>query len=167
MSSSKMLRFLLLVCTVACAGTTSCKLVDARAPSDETQVSGSGKQIEKRDQRTLSEQEILKAANRAARRRGFNLAKYGIGYDEGNAGWKYFVTRLSPSYEENGRPVWPDGAFEANLRSHWPNLESHDYQAVTYCRRPPARRPPGIQGRTWILVDRNTGEVLLVFEQAG
>jgi hypothetical protein len=169
MSVSKTRCFLLSVWIAACAGTTSCRLVDSKATGDRTQTDSSKKQAEKRDNRLLSKEEIVEAANRAARQRGYKLAKYDIFYDEGNAGWRYLVTRVSPpEYEpENGRPVWPEGAFEANLRSRWPKLESHDYQAVIYYRRPPAGRSPGIQGRTWVLVDRNTGEVLLVFAQAG
>jgi hypothetical protein len=114
----------------------------------------------------LSKEEIIKAANRAARRRWHNLPKYDIFHDEGNAGWRYLVTRLSVPEVENDRRVWPEGAFELNLRSRWPKLESRDYQAVYYVFRPPPG-DKGIYGRTWILVDRNTGEVLLVFEEAG
>jgi hypothetical protein len=168
MDLSQMRRLLLLVWIAACAGTTSCKLVDSWAPGDETHVYDPGIQTEKGGKKMLSKQEILKAANRAARRRGYNLAKYDIFYDEENAGWRYLVRRLSPPELRNGFHVWPEreGAFEANLRSRWPELESHDYQAVYYVFRP-SPGDKGIYGRTWILIDRNTGEVLLVFEEAG
>jgi hypothetical protein len=168
MSSSKTSCFLLSVWIAACAGTMSCRSVDSEATGDRTQTDGPTKQAEKRDNAVLSKQKIIKAAKRAARRGWFDFATYDFFYDEGNAGWKYIVTRLSPAIiTEDGRSIWPEGAFEANLRSRWPKLESHDYQAVCGGRRLPAKERGGIYGLTWILIDRNTGEVLLVFEQAG
>ncbi len=170
MSLSKTRNALLMVWIVACAGSTSCELADSQAPGDKTQICGSAKQTERGGKKVLSKQQIIMAANRAARRHGHNPAKFDIFYDEGNAGWRYLVGRLSPPDMENGQPVpcEGEGTFETNLRSRWPKLQGHDYQAVYYVLRPPAEGVSvGIQGRTWILVDRNTGEVLLVFEEPG
>lgn len=165
MSSFKTGRSFLLAWMIACAGTTSCKLADLQIPGDETQLCSSGKEAEKGGTKVLSQEKIIAAANKAARQRGYNPAKDYVFYDEGNAGWRYFVTRLSPPESESEKgPVWPDHAFETNLRSRWPNLESHDYQAVYYIRRMPEGYR-GLVGRTWIIVDRNTGEILVVHEE--
>ena len=170
MSLSKRRHALLMVWIVGCAGSTSCELADSQAPGDKTQICGSAKQIEKGGKKVLSKQQIIMAANRGARRHGHNPAKFDIFYDEENAGWRYLVGRLPPPDMENGQPVPSEreGTFEMNLRSRWPKLRCHDYQAVYYVFRPPAEeRGLSIRGRTWVLVDRNTGEVLLVFEEAG
>jgi hypothetical protein len=168
MSCFKAHHLLLLAWVVVCAGTTSCRLVDSRGPGEKNQIDGSGTQMEKGGKKVLSEREIIAAANRAARRHGFNLARYHVAYDKDNAGWRYGVTRMSPGIIKDGRYIWPEGAFEANLHRHWPELESHDYQAVIYYGRSSRNEPVGgIEGRTWILVDRNTGEVLLVVDEPG
>lgn len=164
MTSSKTVSFLLLVSMVACTGTVSCRLADSQTRGDKT---CSAREAEKGGNEVLTKQEIIAAANRAARRRGYNPAKDYVVYDKGNASWKYFVTRLSPpeSESENG-PIWSDSAFETNLRSWWPTLDRHDYQAVFYVRHLP-KGSRSIVGRTWILVDRNTGEILVIHNEPG
>lgn len=83
----------------------------------------------------LSKEEILRISHAVARERGYFPEAPGLwSYDEGNPEWL-------KSY--GGRtPPW---------------LEGHDYQVVEY------RRPYGVlDGGLLVIVDRNTGELLMV-----
>jgi len=83
----------------------------------------------------LTKEQILKVANGAARRHGRNPEKTRIEYDEENSHWRKVA------------------------RGPWRELDGHDFQAVVYWRDPP--QP---EGGLWVLVDRNTGEILSVQE---
>ncbi len=165
MDSSKTIRFLLLGMLV-CLGTTSCKPLDSQAMTEKTRSDGSKRAVEEENRRVLSQEEIVEAANAAVRQHGFNLAEYDAVYDKGNVIWRYVASSLSSPIIVNRHPVWPEGSFEASVRRNWPDLEKHDYQAVCYRHKPPTEPWPwGIYGRVLVLIDGNTGEVLLVFKE--
>jgi hypothetical protein len=155
MGSSKATYFLLAVCLLAAVGAASCKLPDSQATTEQGKSDGSSRRV-------LSKEEIITAANVAARRHGRHPARCVIVYDEGNVDWRRKVIRLSPSRWENGREVWPEENFELNMqnRPELKRLKSHDYQVVSYWSR---IEEGAIDEGTWVAVDRNTGEVLLVF----
>jgi len=106
----------------------SCKLT---SPDKGKGESGEGQEGTKKA--VLPKEQIIKIANREARRLGRDLAKTHTTYDEGNVEWK----QVAPG--------------------PWPKLEGHDYQAVIYTHVPPIP-----EGGLLILVDRNTGEILMI-----
>lgn len=79
----------------------------------------------------LSKDEIIEVANGAAQRHGRNLDEMRVQYDEGNLAWREIA------------------------RDSWAELEGRDFQAVAYWHDPPLP-----EGGLWVLVDRNTGEIL-------
>jgi len=83
----------------------------------------------------LSKEQVIKVANNAARRHGQTPEKMHVEYDEGNSHWRDVA------------------------RGPWPELEGRDFQAVIYWHQPPIP-----EGGLWILIDRNSGEVLSVEE---
>jgi hypothetical protein len=141
-----------MVLLVLSIGTISCRQLDSQVKSE-------------RGNRTLfSKEDILRVANAEAPRHRWDPADCKILYDEGNVGWRQAVLETSPGELENGRFVWPDGTFEKSIR-RWPQLKGRDYQAVSYWRKGPTvdgRYVPLFHGAMWILIDRETGRVLLV-----
>ncbi len=81
----------------------------------------------------LSKEQIITAANVAARQHGWNPKKCRIFYDEGNAKWKSVIEEDVPS------------------------LARRDFQVVAY-----GRQEIVLGGPLLVLVDRNTGDVLKV-----
>jgi len=81
------------------------------------------------------QQLIIDAANAAVQEHGADLKKFYVVYDEGNALWRSSVGNI-----------------------HVPELDGHDYQLVIYAHRDKLQ----IGGDLWVLVDKNTREVLIV-----
>ncbi len=98
----------------------------------ENATTDNPKQKEMGEKTVLSKEQIVQIANGAARRHGYDPKE--MVYDEGNVAWK------------------------KEPRGPWPELEGHDFQAVEYWHRSLYTAGGGI----WVLVDRNTGEVLRV-----
>jgi hypothetical protein len=112
----------------------ACLCVVSRKPAGPNKGEGeSDKGQKKTKEIVLSKEQIIKIANREARRLGRNLSRTDIVYDDDNAGWK----QVAPG--------------------PWPQREGHDYQAVSYWHKEPTT-----EGGLWILVDRNTGDVLMI-----
>lgn len=133
-----------------CAGTLSCR------PSD-AYVSAKGE-----NKRLLLKEEIIDAANTAARKHGSDPPNCDIIYDEENVRWRQAVLETSPAKLENGRFVWPEGTFDKNIR-RWPQLKGRDYQVVGHWHKSAVVngvKLPHFEGGTWVAVDRNTGRVL-------
>jgi hypothetical protein len=130
MRSSRKPHILLLIWIVVCVCVISCKPPGKQTSPEKSKSEGSKGQTEMTNI-TLSKEQIIEIANRAARRHGCNPEEMDVIYDEGNAGWRSIA-------------VGP-----------WPELEGHDFQAVVYWHRPPIP-----EGGLWVLVDRNTGQVL-------
>jgi hypothetical protein len=82
----------------------------------------------------LSREQIIDAANTAARERGWKLEESRSVFDEDNARW---------------RSVFSDITI--------PEVEGHDYQVIIYIRRAIMPSEP-----LWVAVDRSTGKVLRV-----
>jgi hypothetical protein len=128
MGPSKKMRISFMIWLVACLCATSC---GPASPEKAKRESAEGQK--ETQEGVLSKEQIIKIANREARRLGRDLSQTDVRYDVGNVVWK----RVAPG--------------------PWPKLEGHDYQAVSYWRRPPAT-----EGGLWILVDRKTGEILMI-----
>jgi hypothetical protein len=111
---------------------TSCKPASPQTDSEKAKSDSAEGQKEMKEG-VLSKEQIIKIANREAHRLGRDLARTDVAYDDGNVGWK----QVAPG--------------------PWPKLEGHDYQAVVYSHLPPIP-----EGGLWILVDRNTGEILMI-----
>jgi len=124
----------LLIWLMMCVAITSCLPSQAERGSKKLNKEYSSGQVEG-GKTVLSKEKIIKIADRAARRHGRKPEDCIVIYDEENAYWTRNV----------------------NARGPWPELEGHDYQAVIYNYRVP--RP---SGSLWVLVDRNTGNVLKV-----
>ena len=107
-----------------------CLLMASCKPPDAEKHAGSAGSEEAK-KTTLSKEEIVKVADGAARHRGWNPDKMHVEYDEGNTTWREIA------------------------RASWPELEGRDFQAVAYWHDPPLP-----EGGLWVLVDRNTGEIL-------
>lgn len=143
------------VLVIAFAGPMACR------PSNSEMSSVKGIAV----RTVLSKEQIIGAANLAARRAGRDPVESDVQYDEGNVRWRQVVLELSPPKLENGRFIWPDGTFEKNIR-RWAQLKWRDYQAVSYWHKRAivnGRELPRFEGGTWVLVDRETGRVLLVY----
>jgi len=123
------------ICGIAgvaiCAGMMSCNSVDKQNAA--TPEFGRDASREQRDmQKTaLSKERIIDIANAVARQAGWNLDQAKIIYDEGNVYWRQVA------------------------RGPWTQLDGHDFQAVVYWHKQPIP-----EGGFWVLVDRNSGEVL-------
>ena len=138
------------VCAVMCTGVTSCKRPNTQTAEkndgSEGQPEGGGKNV-------LSKEQIIKIADAEARRRSCDPETHNVFYDEGNSHWR---TRAGPA-----QPVTRNDA-EAAILDQWPELKGHGYQAVEYML--PLPKPggtPPLARPSYILVDRNTSEVLL------
>jgi hypothetical protein len=82
----------------------------------------------------LSWEQILEAANTAARERGWKLEEFRIFFDQDNAMWRSIFSGV-----------------------HFPAVEGHDFQVVIY------RWRQIIEGEDrLVVVDKNTGEVLAI-----
>ena len=93
----------------------------------------------------LSLKEIKQSADQELKRQGDDPAKLSAVYDENNSNW--YIPSLIEEVEE--RP---------ELKT---KIEGHDYIVVLYSRKlPKGKRITG--GATYIFVDRNTGEILLL-----
>jgi len=79
----------------------------------------------------LSREQIIDAANKAARNHGLDPDQMTISYDEGNALWR------TSNYTDVSE------------------LADKDYQAVSYWWKPLAP-----EGGFWVLVDKKTGRIL-------
>lgn len=148
---------LLWVAVVACMAAISCSPSDLPIGSKKTAG------------RVLTREEIVEAANSAARQRGSVPPGWIGSLDEGNDHWKMFVRLLiwSKRYKERGRelllPEVTDEELDAAIVQGWPMLNGHDYQVVEYT--PPDG--PAMDGTMLVLVDRNTGEVLVTLDTFG
>jgi len=99
----------------------------------------------------LSRRQIIEAANTAARQRGWSPddGEVGIFYDEGNVEWERYVA-------EGERLARLRGIIDRNAdRSQ--RLEGHGFQVVRY-DAPLRQRKENL----WVLVDKDTGDVLWV-----
>jgi len=110
MGSSKKTQVSSLIWLAACLCIASCKPVSTQPSPEKAKNESAEGQKETRDG-VLSKEQIIKIANREARRLGRDLARTDIVYDDDNADWK----RVAPG--------------------PWPKLEGHDYQAVSYWRQ--------------------------------
>jgi hypothetical protein len=90
-----------------------------------------------------------------------------FGLKEGNATWKGYAI---PPKIADGWVERPTGAhaYEAEVRKRWPRLRGRDYQALQFWHHPHPYVEPdkgviayGVEEGFWILVDKNTGEILL------
>jgi hypothetical protein len=180
MSFSKALH-LLLIWMVACAGGLSCKSSGSQAVEEKGRLQN--------EKRVLSKQEIIDIANAAGRQYERDPEKWVADIDEGNAEWREWAVHLlyQPSFEENPRPnneldaeilkqwpaarrgVWPevkDDELDAAIVKRWPMLKAHDYQVLWYADRSPGPHVGLDMGRM-IMVDKNTGEILVALGQWG
>jgi hypothetical protein len=132
--NSRMANMILLCLFAGCLLTASCKPPDAERRGETSESRNSGESSETR-RTLLSKELIIKAANSAARRHGRDPDELYVEYDEGNSAWRGIA------------------------RGPWPELDGRDFQAVAYWHQPP--QP---EGGLWVLVDRNTGEILSVEE---
>ena len=129
------LQVFLLISAMLCTCGVLCKLLVTRTTPRGSKTE-SAHGVAERGKSVLTNKQIIAIANRAAREYGRNPDECLIGYDEGNVFWKKAA------------------------RGPWSDLAGHDFQAVGYDYRDP--RP---SGTLWVLVDRNTGEVLSVMAQ--
>lgn len=125
----------LLVCVLVVMELMSCRPSGKQAVLEKSE-SDSGQRKAEMKKSVLSKEQIIEIANRAARQRGRDPERCVIGYDEGNVFWRKVA------------------------RGPWHELEGHDFQAVGYDYREPIA-----SGTLWVLVDRNTGEVLSAMAQ--
>jgi hypothetical protein len=106
------------------------------------------------DANTLSAERIVEVADATARENGRDPGeeRVTVFYDEGNANWKYHVAmnRKMAALER-------DEGHEERLLKRARRLEGRDFQAVRY-----TYAYPRLGSDLWVLVDRNTGEVLWV-----
>jgi hypothetical protein len=86
----------------------------------------------------LSRGQIIAVATAAAREHGWNLRESDVIYDEENDAWK---------------------GIQRGIGRAFPEVEGHDCQGVRFHQRYAA-----LGGGLVVLVDRNTGEVLMVHE---
>jgi len=123
----------LLMITLVCLATTSCKTVGRQTTREEAAKAGSEQQ-HAISGTPLSKEQIIAVAQTVARERGWYPGNLCI-YDEGNSLWMRTYGLV---------PV--------------PELDGHDYQVVMYVR--PQAMTDG--GDLAIVVDRKTGAVLKV-----
>ena len=132
MGSSKKKRIFLLICLCVCVAPMSCRPRGTeKSPKESKSESLDGQAGVRRD--GLSKEEVIDAANRAARQHDLNPNKCDIIYDEGNRLWRDAFPKLVP------------------------DLDGHNYQAIRFWRR---HSMPIPSEPRWILIDRKTGEVL-------
>jgi hypothetical protein len=142
-----------LVCAVMCTCMTSCRRPKTQMVEEKQGTHGPEGQPKGGGKNVLSREEIIRTANAEARRQGFDPETHTVFYDEGNCHWR---TRAGPA-----RPVTREDA-EAEILDRWPELKGYDYQAVEYMvPRVPKRGLISLARPLYVLVDRNTGEVLL------
>jgi hypothetical protein len=163
MNSSKTIH-LLLVCMMGCAGGISCKSSQSQA------VVGKGKP--QNDKRVLAEQEMIDIATAVGRQYDRDPAEWEAVVDEGKAEWREYAVWLlwRPNRDKDGnpmpRPTVSDDELEAAVLKRWPMLKGHDYQVLWYSWRSPGFVAMVDMARA-ILIDRNTGEILLALGQWG
>jgi len=116
-----------------CAGLTSCEPTHRQATTESLSKGGSEDHADM-GKKPLSREQIIDAANTAARERGWKLEESRSVFDEDNARW---------------RSVFSDITI--------PEVEGHDYQVIIYIRRAIMPSEP-----LWVAVDRSTGKVLRV-----
>ncbi len=111
-----------------------------------------------------SEEQIIKAANVAARQHGYDPNECGFYCDPDNGGWRSIF--VEPKIV-NGVAIWPKGKardrmHDMGVRRTWPDLwrelQARDYQVVIY-------RHSDLDGGLYVLVDKRTGEILFVFPE--
>jgi hypothetical protein len=153
---------LLLISIFACVLSTSC------GSSDSQSV------LEKAGKRVLSRQEILDLASAEAREQGWDIEGWGLVPDEEcpspRQKWKTFTTRkfFPDNCDANGyvRSDVPDDQLQKAILTCWPMLNGHEYQAFWYRNRT-RQADRGNDTARRILLDVNTGEVLVVLTQRG
>ncbi len=133
MVSYRKIRYSLAVWIAVCTGLTSCKPSSMRTNPTISEKPAS-EQKAGPERNVLSKEQIISIANAVARRYGRDPDKSIVIYDEENALW---------------RSTFPAG----------PAFDGHDYQAVAYRDRSGEYI---FSGHLWVIIDRNTGEVLRV-----
>ena len=149
----------LLVAVVACTATISCSPSDSRVGS------------EKAGKRVLTRDKIIKAADSVFRRRAFP-PEYVAFFDEGNARWResagWWIWPIG--FDERGqmrpRPEVTGAELDAAIVRKWPVLSGHAYQVIEY-GFPPVNGASSYDGGARVLVDKNTGEVLVMLDAFG
>ena len=130
MISRKKMWISVLIFTILCLAGMSCKPPSEGVGSDESTIRDSEVRAEMKTT-DLSREQIIDAANKAARNHGLDPDQMDVVYDEGNGYWRV-----------------------ANYKD-MPELADKDYQAVAYLQKPTAP-----EGGFWVLVDKKTGRIL-------
>jgi hypothetical protein len=143
-----MKRKMLLLVSIICTAIVSCRPLVTGTPGEKSGAQGSEGQVGL-NEHTLSKEQIIAIANVEARRHGWNPERWVTIYDRENAEWES-VLSLFRAPPPPIKPVPPPA-----------QLEGRDYQVVIYRRQDVA-----LSGDLFILVDRNTGEVLYVLHGA-
>jgi hypothetical protein len=138
----------LLLISIICAATVSCRPLATGTPGEKPGSEGARKHVGM-NERTLSKEQIIEIANAEARRHGWNPERWITIYDEGNAHWGSYLS-LFRAPPPPLKPVPPP-----------PELEGRDYQVVIY-----RRQDVPISGDLLVMVDRHTGEVIYVMHLA-
>jgi hypothetical protein len=142
----------------ACTLLMSCKSSDSRSASARA------------EKVALSKGELIRIAAAVAPQYDIDPNEWKPSIDEDNAGWRMFILqhRYRANYE-NEQLVWPvvkDDELDGVIVRDFPMLRDRDYQSLWYFEVPSGPI------RTWdgervILIDRNTGEVLVVVDVHG
>jgi hypothetical protein len=151
MNSRRTMHLLLVLMTASACG-LSCNVSESQAVVDKRKLQS--------DKSVLSEQEMIDIANAVGRRRIPNPEKWGAAIDEENYYLKAVAVRLSG---REGGPPATDDEVQAVILRRWPVLKGHDYQAAWYNVRPPTM----LGSSLGILIDKHTGEVIVVLTERG
>jgi hypothetical protein len=169
MNHSKLMHLLLLsVTAMGFMGVTSC------APSKPPTIAAKEEPL--RSKRVLTKEEIIAAADAVVQQCVMSNKGYEISLDEGNATWKTAARwRLLP-YSRGGRheastAKADEDELNAKIVERWPMLAGRDYQVVSCSGKPVICHFGDVQialgdidGGLTVLVDRNTGKVLLAID---
>ncbi len=121
----------------------------------------------KADKRVLSEQELIAIATAVGRQYVPDPERWVTTIDRENEGLKHFAAGTYWSSRHKGKglvPMWPpadDAEAQTMILDSWPALKGHDYQAVCYSN------PGALDGSLEMLIDRHTGDVLLILDGLG
>jgi hypothetical protein len=124
----------------------------------------------------LSKREFIDIAAAAGPRYGFDSEKWktiiGTLSVTTNPEWDSYISEIIPIRDEDGYFL-DDRAWRKRVSARWPALKDRNYQALYYM---PAGEEPdpalgyydfGSKAGGWILIDRHTGEIILVVDRQG
>jgi hypothetical protein len=154
-----------------------CILIDRNTGEVLIAVNGGGRVLTPQPvEGILSKREFIDIATAAGPRYGFDSEKWKAILDtfsvRTNMEWDFYISQMIPKRDKNGYFL-DDRAWRKLVSVRWPVLKDRNYQALYYV--PAGEEPDPVFGyydfqskaEGWILIDRRTGEVILVVDRQG